>query len=43
MTWMDDLARPVPKKRIPVVLTRAEVQAVLRKLEGQHEVLASLL
>lgn len=27
--WMDDLARPVPKKRIPVVLTRAEVQAAL--------------
>jgi len=41
--WMDDLARPVPKKRIPVVLTRAEVQAILGKLEGQHKVLASLL
>lgn len=41
--WMDDLARPVPKKRIPVVLTRAEVQAVLGKLDGQHKLLASLL
>ncbi len=41
--WMDDLARPVPKKRIPVVLTRAEVQAVLEKLDGQHKLLASLL
>ena len=41
--WMDELARPVPKKRIPVVLTRAEVQAVLDKLEGQHKLLASLL
>jgi len=26
--WMDELARPVPKKRIPVVLTRSEVQAM---------------
>jgi len=26
--WMDELARPVPKKRIPVVLTRSEVQAI---------------
>jgi integrase len=41
--WMDDLARPVPKKRIPVVLTRADVQAVLGKLDGQHKLLASLL
>ena len=40
---MDDLARPVPKKRIPVVLTRTEVQAVLGKLDGQHKLLASLL
>ena len=39
--WMDELARPVPKKRIPVVLTRAEVQSVLDKLEGQHKLLAS--
>jgi len=26
--WMDVLARSVPKKRIPVVLTRSEVQAM---------------
>ena len=43
LPWMDDLARPVPKKRIPVVLTRTEVQAVLSRLEGQHKVLASML
>ena len=43
LPWMDELARPVPKKRIPVVLTRPEVQAVLGKLDGQHKVLASLL
>jgi len=43
LPWMDELARPVPKKRIPVVLTRCEVQAVLGKLEGTHKLLASLL
>jgi integrase len=43
LPWMEDLARPVPKKRIPVVLTRTEVQAVLGKMEGQHKVLAALL
>jgi integron integrase len=43
LPWMDELARPVPKKRIPVVLTRPEVQALLGKLEGQHKLLASLL
>jgi Phage integrase family len=40
---MDELARPVPKKRIPVVLTRPEVQALLSQLDGQHKLLASLL
>ena len=43
LPWMDELARPVPKKRIPVVLTRPEVQALLGKLDGQHKLLASLL
>jgi integrase len=43
LPWMDELARPVPKKRIPVVLTRPEVQALLGKLDGQHQLLASLL
>jgi len=43
VTWMDDLTRPVPKKRIPMVFTHTEVQAVLDKLNGQHKLLASLL
>ncbi len=43
LPWMDELARPVPKRRIPVVMTRAEVQAVLGHLHGQHRLLASLL
>ena len=41
LPWMDDLARPVPKRRIPVVMTRTEVQAVLGHLQGQNKVLAS--
>jgi integron integrase len=43
LPWMDELALPVPKKRIPVVLTRPEVQALLSNLAGQHKLLASLL
>lgn len=47
LPWMDALARPVPKKRIPVVLFRDEVQRVLsHRLEppqGEHLLLASLL
>ncbi len=40
---MGELVQPVPKKRIPVVLTQAGVQAVLSNLEGTHKLLASLL
>ena len=43
LPWMDELARPVPKKRIPVVLTRTEVLAIFSHLRGEHKVLASLL
>ena len=32
LPWMDGLARPVSKKRIPVVLSPDEVQRVLRHL-----------
>jgi integrase len=34
LPWMDALARPVPKRRIPVVMTRPEVQAVLGICRG---------
>ena len=45
---MDDLARPVLKKRIPVVLTRSEVQAVLairtvQKLLGHSDVSTTMI
>jgi integrase len=43
LPWMDGLARPVSKKRIPVVLSPDEVQRVLSHLKGEHLLLASLL
>jgi integron integrase len=43
LPWMDALERPQRKPRLPVVLTTAEVRAVLALLEGTHAVLAQLL
>ncbi|HEX7440973.1 MAG TPA: integron integrase, partial [Caldimonas sp.] len=44
MTWMRELGRPVPKKRIPVVLTHVEVQALLARMgEGVTGLLGRLL
>ena len=34
MPWMAEMGRPVPKKRLPVVLTRVEVNDVLSRMEG---------
>jgi integron integrase len=43
LPWLDALDRPQRKPRLPVVLTTAEVRAVLALLEGTHAVLAQLL
>jgi integron integrase len=43
MPWMEALGRPVPRKRLPVVLTHAEVQALLSRLEGVSFLLGRLL
>jgi integron integrase len=44
MPWMRELGRPVPQKRIPVVLTHVEVQALLAQMgEGVTGLLARLL
>ena len=44
MPWMRELGRPVPHKRIPVVLTHVEVQALFARMgEGVTGLLARLL
>lgn len=43
LPWMDDIGRPVPKRRLPVVLSRDEVGEVLNRLTGTHQLLAQLL
>ncbi len=37
LPWMAELGRPVPQKRLPVVLTHAEVQALLAQLPDPRE------
>ena len=43
MPWMQELGRPVPRKRLPVVLTQGEVQAVLSRMSGVSALLGHLL
>lgn len=43
LPWMQDIGRPVPKPRLPVVLSREEVHAVLSQMSGVHRLLAELL
>lgn len=43
LPWLDDLARPKRSKRVPCVLTTAEVAALLAELRGEVALLARLL
>jgi integron integrase len=43
LPWMQSIGRPPERKRIPVVLTVAEVQSVLALIDGTEGVLARLL
>jgi integron integrase len=43
LPWLEDIRRPAYKRRIPTVLTPAEVTAVLALLDGQVGLLARLL
>jgi len=43
LPWLDNVVRAKPSKRLPVVLTTAEVRAVLAHLCGEYWLVASLL
>lgn len=43
LPWLDNVEQAKAPKRLPVVLNRDEVQAVLSRLQGTHWLIASLL
>ena len=43
LPWLDNITQAKVPKRLPVVLTRAEVQSVLSRLKGTQLLIASLL
>lgn len=43
LPWLDNVTQAKAPKRLPVVLTREEVHAVLSRLKGTHWLIASLL
>jgi integron integrase len=43
LPWMQEIGRPLPRPRIPVVLTVPEVQRVLREMSGETGLVARLL
>src|SRR5437899_3244726 len=43
LPWMGEIVRAKRPQRLPVVLTRDEVRAVLRRLEGTPRLMAFLL
>ncbi len=43
LPWLDNVTQAKAPKRLPVVLTVSEVQAVLSRLTGTHALIASLL
>ena len=43
LPWLDNITQAKAPKRLPVVLTVGEVQAVLSRLSGSHALIAALL
>ncbi|WP_020182205.1 integron integrase [Methylotenera sp. 1P/1] len=43
LPWLDDIEQAKAPKRLPMVLTKQEVQAILMQLNGTHHLIVSLL
>jgi integron integrase len=43
LPWLQEIGRPRTQRRLPVVLTKEEVQRVLGLMEGEYQLLAQLL
>ena len=43
LAWLDDIEKAKTPKRLPVVLTRPEVQVLLSRLQGTHWLIGNLL
>lgn len=43
LPWLDDVVRAKPKRRVPVVLSRLEVQTLLQNCRGEARLAAQLL
>jgi len=43
LPWLDNVTQAKAPKRLPVVLTQSEIQAVLSRLDGAMWLIASLL
>lgn len=43
LPWLDNLSRPTKPKRLPTVLSQAEVEALLVAMSGTHTLMARLL
>jgi integron integrase len=43
LPWLDDVVRAKRPRRLPVVLTRAEVHALMERMDGMHALTARLM
>ncbi|MBB1127426.1 integron integrase [Thiospirillum jenense] len=43
LTWLENVTRAKPSRRLPVVLTRGEIDRILTMLEGTHQLMGKLL
>jgi integrase len=43
LPWLSKIGRPQPKRRLPMVLTPADITKVLRWMDGEHRLFAQLL